>query len=113
MLINKTKKTLLAKEYRYCETEFSKVKGLMFTKKLTSALIFPFKKEILQHIHMFFVWYPIDILWLNKNKKVVQLKENLKPFRIAFARKPALYIIELETGTIKKSKTEIGDLINF
>ncbi len=113
MLFNKTKKTILAKKIKFCKTEISKIKGLMFTKRLNKALIFIFKKESLQHIHMFFVWYPIDVLWLDKSKLVVQLKENLLPFRIILAKKPSLYMIELENGTIKKSKTEINDMISF
>ena len=112
-IVNKTKKIILTKNIKFCKTEFSKIKGLMFTKKLTKALIFIFKKESLQHIHMLFVWYPIDVLWLDKNKKVVQLKENLKPFRIILAKKPSKYIIELSNGEIKKSRTEINDQISF
>jgi len=112
-LTNKTKKTILTKNIKFCKTELSKIKGLMFTKKLNKALIFVFKKESLQHIHMFFVWYPIDVLWLDKNKKVVQLKENLKPFKIILAKNPAKYIIELENKTIQKSRTEINDQISF
>jgi len=85
----------------------------MFTRKLTKALIFPFKKESIQHVHMFFVWYPIDVLWLDKNKKVIQLKENLNPFRIVLAKKPAKYIIEFEKGIIRISGTELNDKISF
>ena len=53
---------------------------------------------------MFFFFYSIDILFLNKNKKVVQLKENFKPFRIMIAKVPSKYIIELPNGTIKKTE---------
>lgn len=113
MIVNETKKTTLTKKFKFCKSEFSKVRGLMFTKRLKEALIFIFGKESLQHIHMFFVWYPIDVLWLDKNKRVVQLKENLKPFKIILAKNPAKYIIELENGTIKKSKTKINDTISF
>lgn len=112
-LINKTKKTVLVKRFKFCKSEFSKIMGLMFTRRMKQALVFVFKKESIQHIHMFFVWYPIDVLWLDKNKKVVQLKENLQPFRIILAKKPAKYIIELEYGKIKRSKTEVYDQISL
>jgi len=62
---------------------------------------------------MFFVFYPIDVLFLNENKKVVQLKENFKPFRIMMAKKPAKYIIELPDGIIRKTNTKLGDTISF
>ena len=83
----------------------------MFSKQKT--LIFVFNKEKIISLHMFFVFYPIDVLFLNKNKKVVQLKENFKPFRIMIAKKPAKYIIELPDKTIKKTNTKLGDTISF
>ena len=84
----------------------------MFSKK-PKTLIFVFNKEKIISLHMFFVFYPIDVLFLNKNKKVVQLKENFKPFKIIIPKKPAKYIIELPNNTIKKTNTKIGDILSF
>ena len=112
-ILNKTKNKLLAKEYRFCSSEFSKLKGLMFTKKFPQALIFDMKKEQLINVHMFFVFYPIDVLWLDKNKKIIYLKKSFKPFRFSILNKPAQYIIELKNKTIEKTNTKIGDIVNF
>ena len=112
MLINKTKKTLLSKKPKFCKTLLSKTIGLMFAFK-PKTLIFAWKKEKILSLHMFFVFFPIDVLWLNKNKKVIQLKQNLKPFQIIIPKNPAQYVIEFRAGTIKKTKTQIKDLIKF
>lgn len=112
MLKNITKNKILAKEAKICKTPFPKALGLMFSKK-SKALIFIFSKEKIISLHMFFVFFPIDVLFLNKNKKVVEIKENFKPFRIMIAKKPAKYVIELPNKTIKKTKTGIGDTISF
>ncbi|MBL7051390.1 DUF192 domain-containing protein [Candidatus Woesearchaeota archaeon] len=112
MLKNKTKKTLLSKKPKLCENLLSKTIGLMFSLK-PKALIFKWEKEKILSLHMFFVFFPIDILWLNKYKKVVQLKQNLKPFQILIPKKPAQYVIELPQGTITKTKTQVNDLIEF
>jgi hypothetical protein len=109
---NTSKKTLLAKNAKLCTSMFSKSLGLMFSKKKKS-LIFVFKKEKIIPLHMFFVFYPIDVLFLNKNKIVVEIKENFMPFTFYNPKKKAMYIIELPKGTIKKSKTIIGDKIKF
>ncbi len=111
MLKNKRNNQILAKEPKLCKNNFSKALGLMFSKQKT--LIFIFNKEKIISLHMFFVFYPIDVLFLNKNKKVVQLKENFKPFRIIIPKKPAKYIIELPDKTIKKTNTRLGDTISF
>ncbi len=130
MLKNKAKNKILAKSWNsknskglgnskdflskpiICKTDLSKAIGLMFSRK-KKTLIFIFNKEKLISLHMFFVFYPIDVLFLDKNKKVVQLKENFKPFRILIAKKPAKYIIELPDNTIKRTKTKVGDTIRF
>tara|TARA_B100000315_G_C14484955_1_gene544732 strand:- start:463 stop:726 length:264 start_codon:yes stop_codon:yes gene_type:complete len=86
----------------------------MFTKKLTDkALIFTFNKEKKHSLHMFFVFYPIDVLWLDSKKQVVDLKENFKPFSIATPKNPATFIIELPQNTINTTKTELGDTIQW
>jgi len=112
MLKNKTKNKTLAKKPKFCKNNFSKALGLMFSRK-NKTLIFIFDKEKIISLHMFFVFFPIDVLFLNKHKKVVQIRENFKPFRIIVPKKPAKYIIELPDKTIKKTRTEIGDTISF
>ena len=62
---------------------------------------------------MFFVFYPIDVLFLDKYKKVVEVKENFRPFEFYTPKNKALYTIELPQNTIKKTKTGIGNKINF
>jgi uncharacterized protein len=112
MLKNKRNKKILEMHPKFCKNNFSKGLGLMFSKK-PKTLIFVFNKEKIISLHMFFVFYPIDVLFLNKNKKVVQLKENFKPFKIIIPKKPAKYIIELPNNTIKKTNTKIGDILSF
>ncbi|MDP7323060.1 MAG: DUF192 domain-containing protein [Candidatus Woesearchaeota archaeon] len=110
-LKNTTKKTLIAKNAKVCKSIFSKTFGLMFSKK--KSLIFIFNKEKIIPLHMFFVFYPIEVSFLNKNKIVVEIKENFMPFSCYSPKNKAQYIIELPKGTIKKSKTAIGDNIEF
>jgi len=112
-IINKTKNKILSSNAKQLFSSISKLKGLMFTKKFPHALIFDFGKEKIINVHMFFVFYPIDVLWLNKKKRIVHLKENLKPFTFTIFSKPAKYIIELKKGTIKKTNTSIGDIVSF
>ena len=85
----------------------------MFSKKTNKALMFDFKKEKIISLHMLFVFYPIDVLFLNKDKKVVEIKENLKPFRFYTPKKKARYVVELLNGVVKSSRTTIGDSIHF
>ncbi len=112
MIINQAKKRVLAKKGFHCKSISSKAIGLMFSLK-PKALIFIFRKEKICPLHMFFVFYPIDVLFLNKNKEVVDLKENFKPFTFYTPKAKAKYVIELTNGTIRKTNTRINDNISF
>ena len=114
MLIkNITKKRVIAANYKLCDDILSKFIGLMFSRKLNKVLIFKFNKGHKISLHMMFVFYPIDVLFLNKNKIVVDKKENFKPFTFYKSKKKAMYAIELPEKTISRTKTEIGDKIEF
>jgi len=114
MIRNKTRNSALTINEKNLISVFSKAKGLMFSKKITDiGYIFEFPHSRIIDLHMFFVFFPIDILFLDDNKKVVEIKENLKPFSIYVSKKKASYVIELPNNIIKETKTKLGDLISF
>jgi len=84
----------------------------MFSRK-SKSLVFIFKKEKIVPLHMLFVFYPIDVLFLDKNKIVVEIKENFKPFSFYNPKNKSKFVIELPKNTIRKTKTELGDKIEF
>ena len=98
----------LQKEVKFCNTILSRLIGLMLSKKQDIALVFKFSKESFIALHMIFVFYPIDVLFLDKNKTVVDIKENFRPFAFYTSKKKAVYAIELPEETINKSKTKIA-----
>ena len=109
---NDAKRRIICTGAKLCKSIFSKAAGLMFSKK-PKALIFIFKKEKIVPLHMLFVFFPIDVLFLDKNKEIVEIKESLMPFAFYTPKKKAAYIIELPEGAVKKAKTELGDKISF
>ena len=113
MIKNKTKKTILTRKKHICSSFFCKLTGLMFKRQLKdNSMIFIFNKMKPLSVHMFFVFFQIDILFLNSSKKVVFLKKNFLPFTFLMPIN-AKYVLECPKGTITKSKTAINDLIEF
>lgn len=110
---NATKNAVISSNFKLCEDNCSKFKGLMFSKKQDKALIFKFNKAHKISLHMFFVFYPIDVLFLDKDKIVVDKKESFMPFRFYKSRRKAVYAIELPIESIRKTGTKIGDKIKF
>ena len=102
MIKNSTKKRIVTKKSIFLDDIFARFIGLMFSKKENKALIFKFGQEKIISLHMLFVFYPIDVLFLDKNKIVVDKKENFKPFTFYKSKKKAMYAVELPNGTIKK-----------
>lgn len=107
---------ILADNATYCTDIFSKTRGLMFRRPLKSGqgLILVADEESIYQttIHMLFVFFPIDVVWLNQNKEVVDVKSKVKSFQpLITPRGPAKYVLELPVGTSKHIK--LGDTIQF
>ena len=58
---------------------------------------------------MLFVMYPIDVLILDKNKKIVEIKRNFKPFTFWNSSKRAKYVVELAF----QGGYKVGDKVEF
>ncbi len=116
MLLKKTKKEtqIVASKIVRRKTIASMGKGLMFHKKIRDeAHIFYLSNKRREAITMFFVFFPIDIIFLDENKKIVELKENIKPFSNYYSKNEAKYVVELESGEVKRKKLRLGDELIF
>ena len=106
---------ILTNRAKVIKSSLGRAKGLMFSKLGgTSGLIFELEKESRRNasIHMLFVFFKIDALWLDSSKRVVDIRRGLTPF-IGFARpkEKAKYVLELQSGTAKTIK--VGDVVEF
>ena len=96
---------------RYCDSFFSKLIGLMFTKELPQEqgiiLVEDKESRLNTAIHMFFMQYDITALWLDRNLVVVDkvLAKRWRPMYIP--KKPAQYVVELNHENY--TKFAIGD----
>ena len=57
--------------------------------------------------------FPIDVLYLDANKHVVHVEQNLKPWRVARVSMRTASVLELPGNTLKSSGTVIGDEIEI
>ncbi|MBU2100633.1 DUF192 domain-containing protein [Candidatus Micrarchaeota archaeon] len=115
MLYNKTTKKKIIEKTKIADTFLKKLKGLMFTAKPDYALIFELKKEGITNasIHMLFVFFPIDVVYLDSNKRVVDIRLNLRPGTLYYSpKKPAKYFVEFLAGTIQ-NKISLNDELEW
>lgn len=112
MICNRTRKKVIAEQEQLCSTTLSQARGLMFTIR-PRPLVFAFRAERILSFHMLFVFYPIDVLFLDRNQSVIEMKEHFMPFTLYATKRPAQYAIELAAGTIRKTGTRLGDAITL
>jgi len=97
---------------KVCNSFISKAIGLMFALKPRN-LLFVFNKEVIRGLHMLFVFFPIDVVFLDKNKKVVELKEGFMPFTFYRPRNKAMYVLEMAKGSVRRYRIKLGQRAIF
>lgn len=107
--------TKIVSDIVYRKTTWEKATGLMFKLKFEdSAFIFPFEFEKKIPIHMLFVFFPIDVLWVNLEGEIVDLKQKILPFIPHIPhRGKASTLVELPAGTIAEHKIKLMDLVTW
>ena len=110
-IINLTEKTIIAVRAKKAKSFFSRLQGLLGKKffGLEDALII----EGCQAIHMFFMKFPIDVIFVDRTNTVVGLVVNIKPFCLSPFFFRARQAIELPSGSIEKSSVHIGDCLEI
>lgn len=93
MISNQTTNKIVSSQEMVCRTFLSQALGLMFRRKRNLVMVFPKEKKI--RLHMLFVFYPIDVLILDRNKKIVEIKRNFKPFTFWSSKQKCKYVVEL------------------
>ncbi len=108
-VINVTRGTVLAHRARRARTFFDRGRGLMFSPPLPggAGLVI----DPCNSIHMFFMRYPLDIVFLDRQGRVVFMYEGIKPWRVGRVVRGARMAVELPEGTIAASHTQPGDEI--
>ena len=61
-------------------------------------------------VHMFFMRFPIDVVFLDRDRKVVGVRHGLRPWRVAGAR-GAVAALELPAGAAAAAAVEEGHVL--
>jgi uncharacterized membrane protein (UPF0127 family) len=109
MIVNVTRSTSIASHVEIASNSWQRMKGLL------GITNFPQGEALIithcQSIHMFFMKFPIDVVFCDRQDKVVGLCSNIKPFSLSPIFFKASYAIELPSGSVAASKTQVGDQI--
>lgn len=106
-VVNQTNGRVLAEQCELARTFWSRGRGLMGRSGLQQGgglLIYPEWS-----IHTFFMRFPIDVLFLDRNDYVVGLREAMPPSRPFAGAWGARSVLELPAGIIAATGTQVGD----
>jgi hypothetical protein len=115
MLLKGNGSTIIASDVEFARTLLSQIKGLMFRRNIPQsyALIFDLSKPQKISLHMLFVPFPIDVVFLNEHRQISSTC-TLRPWiGLGYSRKKVRYVIELSAGTIDQNDLRIGDVLDF
>ena len=62
-------------------------------------------------IHMFFMKYPIDAVFMDGDGRVTKIVPNLKPWRVVWWARGAKDCLELPAGTAAETGVQVGDVL--
>jgi uncharacterized membrane protein (UPF0127 family) len=108
---NLTRGTSVAERCRVAHTLGERTVGLLATPVLSAGeglLI-----ERTQSIHMFFMRYPIDVVFVDRDGQVTQTVGRLRPWRVVWWARGARDCLELPVGALEASGTVPGDRLGM
>ena len=111
MISNLTRNTVIASRTQVAQNSWQRMRGLLGLKD------FPQGEALVithcQSIHMFFMKFPIDVIFCDPQDKVIGFCVDIKPFCLSPVFFKASYAIELPVGSIASSQTQAGDQLQI
>lgn len=106
-VLHKETQTFLGKDIRLADNALSRMKGLMFAKEMIGdgLLLDPANS-----IHNCFVRFPIDVIFINSDFKIIKIIRSFKPWRFSWIYFKATKVLELPEGCIPEFVKE-GDIL--
>jgi uncharacterized protein len=102
--------TVLCERCEIADRYFARMRGLLGRDGLEPGGGMLLTPE--PSVHMFFMRFPIDVVFLDREHKVVSVRHELRPWQVAGAR-GAHASLELPAGTAASAGIAEGDVLVF
>ncbi|MGB8645017.1 MAG: DUF192 domain-containing protein [Anaerolineae bacterium] len=110
-MINRTRQTVLVEQGWIADNLWSRMVGLLGRSGLEPGQGLLLKGE--QAIHMFWMKFAIDVVYLDKQGRVLCAIDSLRPWRLGPYLRQASDVLELPAGTCNATQTRVGDELAF
>jgi len=115
-VLNRTRGTVLCERLEVAESMAAKSRGLLGRDGLASGagMLFDGNRFLpLMWMHMFFMRFAIDVVFLDQSSRVLRINHSLKPWRVSSMVFGARRALELEAGAAERSSTRKGDQLEL
>jgi uncharacterized protein len=110
---NKTRETFVATDTILADSYFRRLIGLLGKTKRWAQLGRGLWIVPSSGVHTIGMLFPIDLIFLSKEKEVIHVEEYVRPFRISKVSLKAQSVLELPPHTIYRSGTQVGDRLEI
>lgn len=110
-LVNVSRGSLVAARVERAERPLQRMRGLLGRSGLAEGealLLAPCAS-----IHTFFMRFPLDVLFLDRDLHVLRALESLPPWRATRLHLRAACAVELAAGSLRRSQTRQGDRLRL
>jgi uncharacterized membrane protein (UPF0127 family) len=108
-IYNKTRETFVATEATVADSYLRRLVGLLGKTKRWAQLGRGLWIVPSRGVHTIGMMFPIDLIFLSKEREVVHVEEHLRPFRISAVSLKATSVLELPAHTVFRTGTQVGD----
>jgi uncharacterized protein len=109
--------TLKVIDIEVADNDDKRTQGLMWRHSMPDnvGMLFVFDEETPQSFWMKNTYIPLDIIFTNRNKEIVAIREETTPLSEASipSVQPAQYVVEVIGGFCYKNNIQVGDKIAF
>jgi len=110
---NKTRETFVATEATVADSYVRRLVGLLGKTKRWARFGCGLWIVPSRGVHTIGMLFPIDLIFLSKEKEVVYVEEFVRPFRISAVSLKAASVLEVPAHTIYRTGTKVGDLLEI
>jgi len=103
--------------------DFELVRGMMFRDSLPAdrGMLFVHPKEDKYQFWMYQTKIPLDMIWMDRNHRIVEIAADVQPCKAAKAsdcphyggHEPATFVLEVNAGGAAKNNLQVGQTLDF
>ncbi|HMV83879.1 MAG TPA: DUF192 domain-containing protein [Blastocatellia bacterium] len=101
----------LAERVVLANTFLSRLRGLIGRRRLAPAEALWLRP--CNGVHTWWMHYAIDVIFLDRELRIVKLVENMRPFLLTAPHRAARSVLEMSAHTISQTQLKVGDQLKI